>query len=203
MDADDLVDEDPKRFVEARDGDFMMCPFQCDWCHFFNINGRLPNDSYEMDKLQMMSIRRAILDSFWSRERSTVEQNRREGMRYLLEARTMGILRPYPPRGPYPTRDIWGVGTAVVLLMRSLAKGKHAATIQYETARKVRSHVSNFIHTVPNGMGDTFITDDSSTTVVTRSPTNSLWFKRFMAGCHRRMGDIWIPDRPLTIHEAL
>ena len=31
------------------------------------------------------------------------------------------------------------------------------------------------------------------------SPTNSYWFKRFLTGCHRRMGDVWIPDKALTL----
>ena len=29
------------------------------------------------------------------------------------------------------------------------------------------------------------------------------WFKRFMHGCHKRNGDVWIPDRPLTMEELL
>ena len=29
------------------------------------------------------------------------------------------------------------------------------------------------------------------------------WFKRFMHGCHKRMGDVWIPDQPLTMEELL
>jgi hypothetical protein len=33
--------------------------------------------------------------------------------------------------------------------------------------------------------------------------TSTLWFKRFMKGCHRRMEDVWCLDRPLTMGEAL
>jgi hypothetical protein len=33
------------------------------------------------------------------------------------------------------------------------------------------------------------------------SPTNSEWFRRFMKGCHQRMGDVWMPDWPETIQE--
>jgi hypothetical protein len=32
-------------------------------------------------------------------------------------------------------------------------------------------------------------------------PTNSMWFRRVMKGMHKRMGDAWIPDRPLTVRE--
>ena len=44
---------------------------------------------------------------------------------------------------------------------------------------------------------------EGSAFVVSNSLTNSLWFKRFMRGCHKRMCDVWLPDRPLTIHEIL
>ena len=35
------------------------------------------------------------------------------------------------------------------------------------------------------------------------SPTNSPWFKRFMRGVHKRMGDVWIPDRALMKRELM
>jgi hypothetical protein len=35
------------------------------------------------------------------------------------------------------------------------------------------------------------------------SPINGLWFRRFREGCHRRMGDVWHPDRQLTIEALL
>jgi hypothetical protein len=91
----------------------------------------------------------------------------------------------------------------MVLLLRSREKGKNAEFVQYETIRKVRSHFSNFIHTIPGGMGDMFITSDNMVNGVSRSGTNTLWFKRFMKGCHSHMGDVWCPDRPLTMGEAL
>jgi hypothetical protein len=96
-----------------------------------------------------------------------------------------------------------GMKTALVILQRSLAPGKNASFAQYETIRETRSHISNFFHMVPGGMGEMFITSESNVSGMTRSPTNSLWFKRFMLGCHRRMGDVWCPDRPLTMREAL
>lgn len=34
---DELEDDDPLRFKCARDGDHLMCRFQCNECHFFNI----------------------------------------------------------------------------------------------------------------------------------------------------------------------
>ena len=37
MDDSKMVDDDPKRFQVARDGDHMMVPFQCDTCQFMNV----------------------------------------------------------------------------------------------------------------------------------------------------------------------
>jgi hypothetical protein len=115
----------------------------------------------------------------------------------------MGMVRPYPRRGPFPIRDDWGMTTAMVLLLRSREKGRNAEFVQYETIRKVRSHFSNFIHTTPGGVGDIFISSDNVVNGISRSGTNTIWFKRFMKGCHSRMGDVWCPDRPLTMWEAL
>jgi hypothetical protein len=137
------------------------------------------------------------LDALWARERATVEANRREALLFVLQGDSLGFNQPYPPRGPWPVEDIWGMKTTIVILQRSLAPRKNASFVQYETIRKTRPHISNFFHTVPGGMGEMFIASESNVSGMTRSPTNSLWFKRFMLGCHRRMGDVWCPDWPL------
>ena len=153
MDPEDLADDDPLRFQEARDGDHLMCPFQCDTCHFVNIHFCLPNPSAPQDSLCLVVIRRANLDALWARERATVAANRREAVIFVREGQAMGFGNPYPPRGPWPIEDIWGMKTAMVMLQRSLYPGKNAALVQYETIRKTRSHMSNFIHTIPGGFG--------------------------------------------------
>jgi hypothetical protein len=145
MDADDMVDNNPTRFQEARDGDHLVCPFQCDTCHFVNIHHCMPRpENSAQDKLGLIAIRRANLDALWARERATVEANQREAQIFVHEVSTMGFLNPYPPRGPWPLEDVWGMKTAMVTLQRSLASGKNASNVQYETIRKTRSHMSNF-----------------------------------------------------------
>jgi hypothetical protein len=106
-------------------------------------------------------------------------------------------------RGPFPVSDIFGMEIAAHHLIRSLDVGRNASTIQYETMRRLRSHFSNFYHTTPTGVGLSTAGADGSNMFFTNSPTNSYWFKRFMQGSHRRMGDVWIPDRALTIDELL
>jgi hypothetical protein len=92
---------------------------------------------------------------------------------------------------------------ASTVLTRSKGKGKNAATIQYGTARKIRSYFSNFYHTTPSGVQDVALHGALGRTTMLSSPTNGLWLRRFMEGCHRHMGDIWHPDKQLTIEGLL
>ena len=55
----------------ARDGDNILVPFQYDLCHFRNLVNRDPVRLDE-DLRLIIGIRRANLDSFWSREEGTV-----------------------------------------------------------------------------------------------------------------------------------
>ena len=197
------MEDDSRRFQEARVGDDLMCPFQCDECSFYNLQGRFAADR-EQDKILKLCIRRANLDAFWSQERSTVEKNWRE-MKGLLEiGNTIGLDHPLPNRGPMPLGDTQGLNVACLMLMKTLREGRNSKRIQFETARKVRSVVSNFCHTLPGGSGLSAVGQgDRGGLFFSASSTNSYWFRRFMAGCHRRMGDVWIPDQAVTLDEIL
>jgi hypothetical protein len=99
--------------------------------------------------------------------------------------------------------DSFGMAIACQTLLRSLDGGKNAATIQFETMRKLRGHYSNFHHTLPNGTGLSTIADRRGSSTFNGSSTYGYWFRHFMMGCHWRMGDIWIPDRAITLEEIL
>jgi hypothetical protein len=201
VDSEDWGDDNHGRFREARDGDHLMTPFQCVDCHFINIKGRRPDMEDHRDVLAVKAVTRAILDSFWSRESSTVNSNRIEGVRYVRELELLGFQEnPYPPRGPFPMEDVWGMRVACAMLERSMSGGRNSKHIQFETVRKLRSHYSNMVHTSA-GLSpgeEWYSADRGSEPVLSTAATNSLWFRRFMIGCHRRMGDVWLPDHPLT-----
>ena len=99
------------------------------------------------------------MDSLWARESYTITSNRREGTRYISACRMMGVQDPYPTRGPYALEDLWGMLIACVILLRSLDPGINTDNVQLEIIRKVRSHFSNYIHTIPNGIGATFMSE--------------------------------------------
>ena len=63
VDDSTMVDKDPTWFKEGRDGDHFLVPFQCDTCHFLNIQGCLPIDSDKQDELLRLEILRVSLDS--------------------------------------------------------------------------------------------------------------------------------------------
>ena len=199
VDEEYLIEDDLTRFMMARDGDHLMTPFQCERCHFFNMRNRARNMNSQEDELLAICIRRATIDSFWARESSTVASNLRLAKRHLVDQATLGSeMEAMPNRGPYPQADVWGMNIVCGILIRSLDKGRNADTVQYETIRKLRSMYSNFVHTCADGLGASFVSDSGMSSSISNSSTSSLFFKRFMLGCHRRMGDVWKPDAPIT-----
>mmetsp|Transcript_29975 Transcript_29975/g.45445 ORF Transcript_29975/g.45445 Transcript_29975/m.45445 type:complete len:281 (+) Transcript_29975:269-1111(+) len=209
LDVDDsLVDdermevEDTLRFQEARDADYMMVTFVCNECVFWDLREQHPVPGCVRDEMMKICIRRVILDSFWARERSTVAANCREGLKYLDIHTNLGEQNPYKPRGPWDVSDDQlGYRAAIGMVMRSMDEGMYADYIQYETTRRIRSHVSNFEHTTPGRIGATRVGQEGRATFMSEACTNSPWFRRFAVGCHRRMGNIWRPDCPMNMEE--
>jgi len=121
-------EEDEKRFLMARDGDNLVTPFQCDHCHFMNIMKREPLDDLASDVRLMKCIRRVNLVAFWSREPGTVRGVLDEMKRGLGIASQLGFAHAlFSPRGPFPPKDFMGMAPAVVIVQRSLAKGRYGA----------------------------------------------------------------------------
>ncbi|KAL7578000.1 hypothetical protein ACA910_007616 [Epithemia clementina (nom. ined.)] len=189
-------------YLCARAGDHFMVPFQCELCHFRNIfycDPRIP--SSQEDRWVMACIVQANLDAFWARRPSTVQGNLQEMNRLMQQAKDMRIQRPMAsyPRGPFPVADTLGMVPAIMSLYRLLDKGRNSKTIQWDTMRGMRSMYSNFVHMTPAGTGGAIMSDGRKSMCVTNSTTNSLCFQRFMEGCHKRMGDVRLPDAALTI----
>ena len=144
----EVDDRDADRFRTARDGDHLMCPFQCDRCHFRNLEGRDPAEQNGRDQAYLVCIRRANLDAFWAREASTVTSNLREGRKMMekLDVLRVNVGRNLPRMGPWPVEDSFGMMIAVATLMRTLDPGRTEATVQYDTARRFRSFSYNLWH---------------------------------------------------------
>jgi hypothetical protein len=200
-----VVGRDQDRFLTGRNGDHLMCTFQCDLCHFRNVQGRDPDLTCTKDALFLRCIRRANLDAFWARESSTVIGNARELGRMENNADLIGIDadRFFPYSGPFPVEDHQGIRVACTVLIRSLDPGKNELNVQFGTARKVRSVFSNLWHASVEGGKNAVIQRDTTKLFESSCPTNGHWFERFMLGMHKRQGDKSSPDLAISIEVML
>ena len=55
---------DVRKYAEARDGDDLMVSFECDFCVFAKVTGRLAEVNNTKDLHLLECIRRVILDAF-------------------------------------------------------------------------------------------------------------------------------------------
>lgn len=197
-----VVPKDRDRFMFGRAGDHYVTTFQCDVCHFRNINGRSPRTDGP-DLLLMKFIRRASLDALWSRESGTVNNTRRDINNMLIKAKHLGIKedRFMPPMGPFPLEDIHGMSVAVCILLRSLDAGRNEETIQFSTATKMKSSFANVWKASIRGSEGSVIARDMVKMFHTTCPTHSDWFERFTRGMHERMGDLVKPDLAISIEQ--
>ena len=91
--------------------------------------------------------------------------------------------------GPFSLEDMFGMGVAMTMLLRSLDTGKNERTIQYLTMRRLQSAYSN-IYNASSSLSNVAVMAKKTRKVFsTDCPTYGYWFERFMKGCHKRMGD--------------
>ena len=129
-------ESEPDRFMVARKGDRFLNTFQCDTCHFQNVNKRNPSPS-ACDQKYLKYIRRANLDCFWSREPGTVRGTFYDVKRMIKFNKEFNLPPNLPQMGPFPLEDNCGMGPAVLMLRRTQDPGIYGEHVQYETARKI------------------------------------------------------------------
>ena len=202
LDDDGKVLEDPggnKRFMEARNGDHLMVPFQCELCHFRNIYGREPEVHNLKDKEFFVFARRANLDAFWSREPPTVRNNLKELNRMKKTEERFGFNCTTPPLGPFPMKDDLGMKAAVAILDRSLDKGTYGPYVQWATFRKLMGGVTNTSQASVGGLGNSVGAYERNKMWISTSVSHQFWFSRFMVGIHKRVGEVRRQDEAFTI----
>jgi hypothetical protein len=200
---DDGVDQrlvgDEMRFLEGRNGDNLITPFQCDLCHFRNILGRGPVVSSFEDCEVLALIRRASLDALWAREPTTVSANLREAVRMEKFTSRVNLPSVTPAMGPFPLQDDFGMLPAIALLNRSLDKGVHADHVQWGTFRKAMSVVTNITQAGVGGLGLSVGAYERNRTWISNVSTHQFWYSRFYHGVHKRVGEVRKPDEIITI----
>ena len=198
-----LKDSDRNRYGEARDGDDLLVAFECDVCVFGKVTGRAFSDiNNQSDVFLMSCIRRIILDSFWSRARSTVNSNTRLFREMMSLSATLGFEPPYDPPGPLPGYDHCGYKVALLMVAKSMKPGRHSDThMQWDTIRKFKSTFSNQSRASRmSNESSLTMTDYKGSGYDRLSAENcgSMWFHRFSTGCRKRMGQDWRPNRALS-----
>ena len=174
----------------GRKCDNVFAPFQCDKCWFQNLKKRNPTINSQADDRLLVFIRRANLDMFWSRTAGTVSGSRLGIKRIIKESLLLGFQPSLEPLGPWPVRDDWGFGLALVTLRASLDPGRNAKThTQYDTIRKLASSYTNHFEASQKANDKTWVLKAEKTnSFFTQCPTRSEFFTRFKEGIRSRMG---------------
>ena len=196
---------DKSRYCVGMDGAHLIVPFQCDLCVFRTLFNRNPT-STKGDAENLSIIRRMNLDLIWAREPSTVYKNLLHLNNIITICEAGGVIPQLPCPGHHGFDDKWGWTVAYAMLVKSLKPGRHSkAYTQYATIRKLRSSASNLFNASSEGAleGTTSAGPGGSIVQVTKSPTNSLWFRRWSQGCKARMGFIIKQNKAVSIQLAL
>jgi hypothetical protein len=184
------------RFAVVRPGDHLFCPFQCELCHFRNIQGRSPNRGLgPLDDTELMkSLRRVNLDAFWSRKPTTVAQHLGKVNRDLQIAHEMGMSNPPMPK----------LGAAAIVARHSMDPGITEDTVQFETVRKIKSAFVNLYQaSVENASTAVIGGKDGKKQLVMGVPIYHGWYDRSQTGMHHHMGDNIVQDYGLSRKAAM
>jgi hypothetical protein len=116
------------------------------------------------------------------------QQEGQKGWRRL--ALLWGFTGLAPPMGPYSFDDSFGMKLAVCILICSLDPGRTEATLKFLTARFLWSAFSSIYHaSSQHKTGMAVLAQGTTKIFVTNCPSYSYWFKRYMHGVHKHMGE--------------
>ena len=206
--GEELVDEgDERRYLEARPGDTLFCPFECDDCSFRRVTGRWPEGNPHLpdpkERFLLDLIRRANLDAFWSREPGTIA----DLLRLFKEQAQLGVDLGYPAfgsPGPMPQGYDGGMRVAIGVLYKSLQPGRHEKFLKFSSARKARSVFTNVFLCSEESMRETrALRADKVRTLLSSNPTDAEFFSRFIKGVEARVGQRVKRDMAISIEIML
>jgi len=185
----------------GRDGEHLLLPIECEQCIFVKLRGHLPDFHAPQDRLLLACIRRMNLDACWSRETQTVTQNARRAKKQIEMCKLVGLDGPFVQIGDLPDYDYCGYEVAISILLYSRKPGRHDKNYtQYDTIRHFRSTYSNYVRASPQANFQTLSMGDFNGNYSRLVPDEcgSLFFKRFMEGLKKRMGQDWRPNIGLS-----
>jgi hypothetical protein len=169
----------------ARNGDHLMTAFQCESCHFVNIQGRLPNDGSTQDRLLLRNIQRASLDAFRARDDDEVAGTCRSLREYVECSVELGVMATTFVPPPSPVRDVHGmaVAAACVSIVDANDSAQPIATTganKFERALAMVQALRTLEEVHRSGHGR--VEQPSA-----RSAISGPWFEQFLDGLHLRL----------------
>ena len=183
--------KDNNIFMQGRDGDMLLAPFQCDLCWFRNVKGRNPEEDSLEDESLLSMIRRVNLDMMWSSSNATVSNTWSNVKKSVGLSREMGISPTFPQMGPWPVGDEVGFSVALQMVKASLRPGKHSSDYQqFDTIRSIRTAFSNVFEASAGAQKEREVFRGEKGVVLhpSKCPTQSLLFEKFSKGLLSRMG---------------
>jgi hypothetical protein len=182
----------------------LFCTFQCEFCHFWNLQGKSPHvgSGFLVDVELLKCLRRINLDAFWSREPSTVSQHLWEIDPALQIALEMGMSNPPLPKlGPLKLEDEFGAGATIIMAKHSIDPGMTESIFQFETVRKMRSAFNQAF--VDNASTEVIGGKDGKKQLVMGVPICHGWYDREKTGMHHRMKDKVVQDYGLSTNAVI
>jgi hypothetical protein len=185
----EIVDEgDERRHKEARPGDALICPFECDDCASFWLERKWPEWTDPGEKFLGAYIRQANLDVFHSRANNTVSQNLREFKEQAIQGESFGFAA-FDPIGPFDRAYDSGMRAALGVLFKSQKPGKHEDKIKFSAARRARTiHTNVFKASARGHTLSLFVQTDKKRSIVSINPTDSEFYTMFTTGLEARIG---------------
>jgi len=122
-----------------------MVNFQCDTCVFRRLKGRNQVLTSRTDVRVLAYIRRAILDSFWSRSTGTVNNTRNVAKHISSSLRELELPSGCEDHGPTEAHDDYGYKADIAVLFDSQRPEKYTEIHKtWDSCRKVRTMLENF-----------------------------------------------------------
>lgn len=129
--------------------------------------------------------------------------NTAQVQKMLESCRLLRLHGPFLAPGLLPYDDHCGYEVAMLMVVASRGKGKYSGSHkQWDTIRKIRSTYSNQVRAAAISNFQSLSLADNQGSSYQRlapDPCGSLWFQRFMAGCKKRMGQDWRPNRAISV----
>lgn len=195
-----------KFFLEARPGDHLLCPFQCELCSFYKLKGHTPRTKDPSDALLLKYLRQANIDAFWCRRPGTVSGYVRLIAEQIDAGKVFGIEMMDRP-GPFPRDYDFGIRAAIGVLWKSEKDGRHEVKQKYSRVRKVRTVHTHLYNVTAKGLQANIVLKghgaDKTTWVGTTAPSESEWLRMFMQGYHARVGERRKQDMAISIDQMV